>query len=311
VSGCSLLALGAGQLSLINEQRPLKAAIAREADPERRRLLQEVPEIVAFAEEVVGLRAGRSYSGYFETEREGLTFVVTACRRTRFEPYTWWFPIVGTVEYRSYWDEVDARAVADALEAQGYDTWISPSRAYSSLGILRDPIATTMLRDGLTGLTEVVIHELSHARLFIPGHTEWNEALASFVGERGAERYFEQERWKHTPLREQMRARAERREQLDRAVTESYVALEELYGRALPEPELLTRRAAAFAALRARMQAILPADRPRDLRLNNARLLHLHRYGAGNAELSRLWQASGSNFRRFWALAEDYARTQL
>lgn len=306
-----MLALGAGQLSLINDQQPLPAAIAREPDPERRRLLQEVPEIVAFAEEVVGLHAGRSYSGYFETEREGLTFVVTACRRTRFEPYTWWFPIVGTVEYRSYWDEADARAEADALEAQGYDTWISPSRAYSSLGILRDPITTTMLRDGLTGLTEVVIHELSHARLFIPGHTEWNEALASFVGERGAERYFEQERWKHTPLRQQMQARAERRQQLDRAVSQTYEALEQLYSQELPDPEVLRQRQAAFEALSASMQAILPPDRPRDLRLNNARLLHLHRYGASNEDLAKLWQASKENFRTFWPLAEHYARTQL
>ena len=32
------------------------------ADPERRRLLQEVPEIVGFAEDVVALRAGPTYS---------------------------------------------------------------------------------------------------------------------------------------------------------------------------------------------------------------------------------------------------------
>jgi len=311
VSGCSLLELGLGQLSLINDQRQLPAAIAREPDPERRRLLQEVPAIVAFAEDVVGLSAGRSYSGYFETEREGLTFVVTACLRTRFEPYTWWFPIVGRVEYRSYWDEADARAAAEALQARGYDTWISPSRAYSSLGILRDPVTTTMLRDGLPGLTEVVIHELSHARLFVPGQTEWNEALASFVGERGAERYFEQQRFARSPLRQQMRARAERRRLLDLAISQTYGELERLYASGAPEPSVLRLRTAAFEQLSARLAELLPAERARDLHMNNARLVHLHRYGASNASLAQLWRESGGTFRRFWARAERYARTQL
>ena len=311
LSGCSLVELAGGQLALINDQRPLRAAVAREPDPERRRLLMEVPEIVAFAEDVVGLSAGPIYSGYFETEREGLTFVVTACRRTRFEAYTWWFPVVGTVEYRSYYDEADARAVADELEATGHDTWISPSRAYSSLGMLRDPIATTMLRDGLLGLTEVVIHELSHVKLFIPGQTAWNEALASFVGERGAERYFEQQRFANSALHQQMRGRAERRVQFDQAVTQTYDELERLYDSDLSEAAKLQARQAAFDRLSARMAGLLPADRARNLRMNNARLVHLHRYGASNEQLSSLWKKSGANFRRFWRLAEHYARTEL
>lgn len=306
-----MLELAGGQLSLINDQRPLPAAIAREQDPERRRLLQEVPEIVAFAQDVVGLSAGRSYTGYFETERDGLTYVVTACKRTEFEPYTWWFPIVGTVEYRSYWDEDDARAEAEELEKAGYDTWISPSRAYSSLGILRDPITTTMLRDGLLGLTEVVIHELSHVKLFIPGQTAWNEALASFVGERGAERYFEQARFAHSTLRDEMRARSERRVLFDRAVNDAYDALDLLYGADLPEPTKLEKRRAVFDQLSARMGELLSPYRARDLRMNNARLVHLHRYGASNELLSSLWKDSGGEFRRFWRLAERYARTEL
>ena len=53
----------------------------------------------------------------------------------------------------------DAPGLAKAreLEAQGYDTWISPSRAYSTLGFFRDPVITTMLRDGNTRLVETAI----------------------------------------------------------------------------------------------------------------------------------------------------------
>jgi predicted aminopeptidase len=306
-----MLDLAGGQLSLINEQVPLAHAIERETSPERRALLGELPAILAFAEDVVGLSTGRSYSGYFATERSGLTYVVTACRRTQFEPYAWWFPIVGTVEYRSYWDEADARAVADNLTASGYDTWISPSRAYSSLGILRDPIATTMLRDGLPGLVEVVIHELSHAKLFIPGHTAWNEALASFVGERGAERYFAAERFRGTPYQAEAKARAERRQALDRAVAETYAELELLYASTRADADKLARRDACFERLRVRLRELSPNGKPRDWQVNNARLLHFHRYSASNEVLTRMWRTSGRQFRRFWLEAETYSRTQL
>ena len=309
--GCSMVDLASGQLSMLNEQVPLASAIERESMPERRSLLRELPDILAFAEDVVGLSPGRSYSGYFATERTGLTYVVTACKRTQFEPYAWWFPIVGTVEYRSYWDEADARAVADELGASGYDTWISPSRAYSSLGILRDPITTTMLRDGLPGLVEVVIHELSHARLFIPGHTAWNEALASFVGERGAERYFASERFRGTPYQAEAKVRAERRLALDRAVAETYAELGLLYASARSDPDKLARRDACFERLRARLRELSPNGEPRDWQVNNARLLHFHRYGANNAVLTRLWRSSGRQFRRFWSEAEAYSKTQL
>lgn len=309
LSGCGLLPLAAGQLSLINDQLPLQAAIAREPNPERRGLLAEVPAILAFAEDVVGLRAGKSYQGYYATERSGLTYVLTACERTRFVPYSWWFPIVGTVEYRSYWDEADALAAAAALEAEGYDTWISPSRAYSSLGMLRDPVATTMLRDGLPGLVEVLIHELVHARLFVPGQTAWNETLASFVGELGAELYFAKQRFVGSSYQRQAKLRAQRRKQFDGLVQVAYAELEALYNSALPEERKLTLRQARFDALTAALRQLYPDQPQRDLRVNNARLVHFHRYSSTGPVIAQLWANSGGSFRRFWLLADAQAKS--
>jgi predicted aminopeptidase len=306
-SGCGLLPLAAGQLSLINEQLPLEAAIAREPDPERKRMLAEVPAILNFAEDVVGLHAGQSYTGYYATERSGMTYVLTACQRSRFEPYSWWFPIVGTVEYRSYWDEDAARSAAATLEAQGYDTWISPSRAYSSLGILRDPVATTMFRDGLPGLVEVLIHELTHARLFVAGQTAWNEALASFMGELGAERYFMQQRFAGSSWQRQSGLRAERRRAFERLTAAAYAELDRLYASELPLERKLQLREARFSALTAELRTLYPDEPQRDLRVNNARLIHFQRYAATGPAIEALWAKSGGSFRRFWLLAEAQA----
>ena len=307
LSGCGLVRLATGQLDLINHQVPLAKAIATETDPERRALLAEVPQILAFAQDVVGLHVGQSYRGYYATEQKGLTYVVTACAQTEFEPYTWWFPIVGEVEYRSYWDEFDALAASAQLESQGYDTWISPSRAYSSLGILRDPICTTMLRDGLPALVEVLVHELSHARMYVPGETDWNEALASFVGERGAERYFAVPRFAGSRVLSEMRERAARKTAFDAAVERAYEKLDALYRGSKPRNLKLRERQRVFEALTAELITLFPSDDPGKWRMNNARLVHFHRYTANNGTLARLWAQSNQQFRRFWELAEEYA----
>jgi predicted aminopeptidase len=309
VSACSLGDLARGQLTLINGQVQLERAIAAEQDPERRVLLQEVPKIRSFAEQVVGLWAGKSYTGYYATDRKGLTFVVTASERLRLMPYSWWFPIAGKVEYRSYWDENDANAQAAELEARGYDTWISASRAYSTLGIFRDPVITTMLRDGLPALVEVLVHELSHAKLYVPGHTDWNEALASFVGERGAERYFEAPRFAGTPYPAEVRTRAERRARFDSMISAAGAQLEELYASAQPRELKLRERERVFAQLSAALQELAPKDDPETWRMNNARIVHFRRYSASNALLAELWRKSDQNFRRFWLLAEAYSKT--
>jgi predicted aminopeptidase len=308
-TACSLGDLAGGQLALINGQVRLERAIAIERDPERRALLMEVPMVRRFAEQCVGLWAGNSYTGYYATERKGLTFVVTASERLRLAPYSWWFPIAGKVEYRSYWDEQDAVAQAAELESAGYDTWISPSRAYSTLGIFRDPVITTMLHDGLPALVEVLVHELSHVRLYVPGHTDWNEALASFVGERGAERYFEAPRFAATPYPAEVRARAERRLRFDALISAAGTELEALYASDQLRALKLRERERVFEQLSATLQALSPNEDPETWRMNNARIVHYQRYSASNALLGELWRASGQNFRRFWLLAEAHAKT--
>src|SRR5690242_6807181 len=115
-SGCYFAELGQRELALVNEQRPLPDAIARERNARRRALLELVPALRSFARNTLQLPVGHSYSGYYASEDQGILYVLVASERTRFVPYTWWFPIVGEVSYRSYVRESEARAAARALE---------------------------------------------------------------------------------------------------------------------------------------------------------------------------------------------------
>ena len=308
-AGCGLTGLAAGQLELVNAQRRVDHVLDTERDPERRAMLEEVPRIRRFAEEVVGMRPGHSYSGYFATEREGMTYVLSASEQTRLVAYTWWFPVAGRVEYRSYFSKQAAVDAAAALQARGYDTWVAPSRAYSTLGFFRDPVSTTMMREGLAGFVEVLLHEMAHARSYAPGHTEWNEALATFVGQRAALDYFDRPRFVGTPWLDVMRRRIANKAARDAAVAATAEALRRLYAGGLPRERVMQQRGLIFARLRSEHGALWQSAGARDVPSNNAELLHALRYGAGQQQVLALWERSGGSFRRFWTLAEAHART--
>lgn len=307
LGGCHMTELAAGQLRLLNRQRPLAAAYAAELDPDRRRLLSLLPDLHAYATVVVQLAPGRNYRGYYETEAEGVTAVLAAARKTRFEAYTWWFPIVGSVPYKSFFDVQSAREEQADLEAEGYDTWLGHATAYSTLGLLRDPVTTIMMRRGLPTFVEVLFHEMAHARLYVPGQTEFNEQLASFVGRRAAEDYLASRFGADSSEVREVREAHARRLTLERKVRAATARLEKLYAASLPRSRVLLRRAPILDALERDLRALYPDEDPEALRMNNARLMQLQRYDSRAPYLDAMWEAAGGSWVRFWTLADAYA----
>jgi predicted aminopeptidase len=307
--GCYYGQLIAGQRELINRQRPLAVALAREQDPERRRLLALVPDIRAFGRDVMQLRPRDSYTSYFATEQTGICYVISASSRTRLEPYLFTFPIVGSVAYKSFFAEDDAREAAAEIEAEGYDVFVGRATAYSTLGYLRDPVTTVMMRKGLTAFVEVLLHEMAHGRLYVPGQTDFSEQLASFAGERGAEQYL-RSRFGRDPLRmAELDAHLARRRAVERRVRETLADLQALYARELPAARVLALREPVFARLRAQLAALSPDAQPDDLVVNNARLLQYQRYLSGGPVLEQLWQQARGSWVKFWPLVERHGRS--
>jgi predicted aminopeptidase len=308
-SGCYFARLGARQLELVNDQQPLPRAIAEEGDPERRAMLMMVPALRSFARNTLQLPVGGSYAGYYATEDAGILFVLVASERTRFSPYTWWFPIAGEVSYKSFTRESEAHAEADALGRRGYDTWVGPVTAYSTLGFFRDPVTTVMMRKGVIAFVEVLLHEMSHAKLYVPGHTDWNEQLASFVGRKGAAQYLRTRYADNPALLAELDARELRRAQSDVRVSAALSELDALYASGLPEPQILRARLPVFARLSRELRALHPEADPAELEINNAHLLQYRRYLVGSEQLERIWQDAGGSWPRFWSLCEAYADT--
>ena len=68
-----------------------------------------------FAGDSLGLRAGSSFTTYSPIGRDTLVLVLSGAYRDRLESFTWWFPVVGRVPYKGYFDFAEAHRQERAL----------------------------------------------------------------------------------------------------------------------------------------------------------------------------------------------------
>ncbi len=189
--GRYLVRAGWEEMKILKARRPIAALVADSTvAPEVRAKLALVLEARAYAEDSLGLPAEESFTKYTQLERDTLVLVLSGAARDALRPVTWWFPVVGRVPYKGFFKEADAIAAARKLAADGFDTYLRPASAFSTLGWFNDPLLSTTLAADSVDLVNTVIHELTHNRYFAKGDAVFNESFANFVGARGAERFF-------------------------------------------------------------------------------------------------------------------------
>ena len=190
-TGCYLSRAGWEEAKILAGRRQIVRLVDdASTDPATRARLKLVLEARGFAADSIKLRTGDSFTTYSHLERDTLVLVVSGAYRDRLEPYTWWFPIVGRVPYKGFFDFAAAQDLARTLERRGYDTYVRPSAAFSTLGWFNDPLLSTTLRLDSINLANTVIHEVTHNTFYKAGQAVFNESFANFVGARGAAWFF-------------------------------------------------------------------------------------------------------------------------
>ena len=176
---------------ILSRRRPIDEIVRdTTVDAVTRGKLSLVLEARQFAVDSLGLDAKRSFTQYTRLDRDTLVLVLSGARRDRLEPVTWWFPVVGRVPYKGYFDFAEGAAARDELARRGYDADLRPAGAFSTLGWFDDPLLSTTLADDSLGLAETVIHELLHNTFYAGGQAVFNESFANFAGHRGAAAFF-------------------------------------------------------------------------------------------------------------------------
>jgi len=291
---------------------------------ETRSQLELVDSILDFAIDL-GLNTGESYTSFYDTGGEPISWNISASPPDSFSPYTWHFPIVGALPYKGFFSKQRAEIAYNQLVGEGFDVILRPVSAYSTLGYFADPLLSTMLNDPPDELANLILHELTHSTIFVDGHTDFNESLAAFVGREGSLLFLADHFGPHTEhiiAAQRKREDAVRFRQFMAGVVSS---LDSLYAMGLPRDEVLSTRGEVFTRAQNAFRETLPAYHNANYSfflqwtVNNARLLSYRRYNsklylfeAVYSNVSNMPEAIGvfatcSKTKDPWQCLENYA----
>jgi predicted aminopeptidase len=299
-TGRYLVRAGWAEGRILRRARPI-AELVRDSSTSAptRRKLELVLAARAFAGDSVKLAAKQSFTTFSRIEHDTLVVVLTAAYQDRLAYKTWWFPIVGSVPYKGYFDVRDAKRAAAELSRDGFDAYLRPATAFSTLGYLNDPLLSTTLDEDSVSLVNTIIHELTHNTFYASGQAVFNESFANFVGAHGSEWFYAV----HADSASVRLAREDwtRQKLLGRFWSAVYNSVDSAF-KAHPssKPERLAAKEIVFAGARARFAAEiepgLPGYDPKKpvvLHLDNAALMSRRMYRTGLDDFDAIYEREG------------------
>lgn len=288
LTGCGNLLyfskLGWHQSFITFQSVPVQEALKEESlGDEEKEKIRFIQEVKRYGEEKLGLKRTGSYTKYFEVNRP-ILHVITGCEKDRFELHHWDFPIIGKVTYKSFFTLEGVRKEKRVLEGKELDIYLQQAAAYSTLGWLKDPIFSTMLKWDRPTLANITLHEMAHTTIYFKNETDLNEQLATFIGNQGSIDFLTE---RYGPgSKEVALAVNYQKDDLLFAnwIDEAYRRLSEFYNQPISREEKLKGREEIFESIReklAGMQEQFKTDCYKGFektKLNNAVLMAHKRY---------------------------------
>lgn len=297
-----------GQMEMLRLAAPLASVEAAPGTTEDlRRQLALVVELRDFARTELRLPVTKQFGTYADLGRPYAVLNLYAAPEFSVKARSWWYPFIGAAKYRGFFREDLARQEEAALEREGYDVHLGVVRVYSTLGWFADPVLNTFVGDEPAGLAETVFHELTHARVFIRGDSDFNEAFATANAQEGVRRWL---RAKGNAAAFGKYERGLRRdERLLALLNRTRGRLDALYGRgdAMSVEEMRRAKARAFESARLEYAAMKnrgEVDSARDgwfgKQFNNARLASIGTYHDLVPGFRRMLGGCGGNLEAFY-----------
>lgn len=304
-ASCYLAKQGVGLLSLQRRAQPVERVLEQTEDAATVQFLARAAAIRRFGVDSLGLVDNRNFTTYVRTDSTYVVAVVSAARPDTFEQHRWCYPIVGCVPYKGFFDARDAEKEKEKLRAQGYETYDWHASAFSTMGILTDPLLSYMEAYSTYELASLLLHEQTHALIYLKGQTQFNEELATFVGHEGALRFVA---LVHGDSSDEYRHAAVRREEGARyrgVVRELYEQLDSLYRLPLSREQTLLAKRTIIETQQSRFldsyDSLFTTNRYRrfgTMEITNAYVMMRATYGRDLELYYRVLEQQGGDLRR-------------
>jgi predicted aminopeptidase len=332
VSGCQTIGFYAqaakGQFQIFAHQEVIDKLVADPKTPAPlRQQLRLIEQLRAFAKDQLKLPVDGNYRKYVDVHRPYVVWNVQAAPQFSLQPRTWWYPLVGSLEYRGYFSERGARKYAARIVKKGDDVYVDGVEAYSTLGWFKDPVLNTFIDRSEPELAEVIFHELGHRRVFARGDTDFNEAYATTVGQEGARRWLRASG--KTNLLERYAVALQRNDQFVHLIMSTREQLEKVYGDTLdkdgkvraakvpplPPARLKEAKQRVFTGLRSQYEQLKISwggysgyDDWFAHELNNAQLNTIANYYDFLPAFKRLLELNGGDMEKFYQEVERLSK---
>jgi len=302
-----------GEFCLLASTVPIEDALNDPAlTDEQKEKLRLVIDVRDYAAGVIGLNVGGSYRTFANLHGEPLAWNLSASQKDRIEAYNWNLPFVGLIPYLGFFSIDDAYRERDRLVAEGYDTLIYELDAYSTVGILPDPLNSALLDRPAYSLIDTVFHELTHNTIYTGRDAVFDESLATFVGGTASMEYMVERYGPDGETTVAARENSEDSELFNAFLVDLRTELEAVYVRDISRDEKIAAREPIFDAARQRMaDEILPQmhdptpyESYATFNFNNAFLLVNVRYHTEPDLFLDIYERTG----RDWARALDVFR---
>lgn len=184
--------MGVGQGKILYNARPIEEVMEDKTFPDSlKKKLKLIQEIRDFAIDSLGINDSKNYKTVYDQKGKPILWVLTVCPKYTLEAYEWDYPFLGSMGYMGFFNEREALEEEKKYKDLGYDTDVGEVQAWSTLGWFSDPILSGMLDREEGQLARLIIHELTHSTLFVEDDVDFNENLATFVGDNGAYAFLE------------------------------------------------------------------------------------------------------------------------
>jgi len=300
------------QTQLIQSRRPIENVLKNSSltEPQKNKL-RLVMDAKKFGEEQLGLKPTSNYTTYVQLSRPYVTYVVQAAHANELKPYLWHFPLVGKVPYKGYFNRELADREARSLDPALYDTHVRGVAAYSTLGWFQDSVLSSMLAYDDVDLVELILHEMVHTTVYYPDAVDFNERLATFLGQEGMRLYFQSREGANSPHVQEADRAARDQRLFSRFLSTEVEDLKKWYevrGGSTPSPAEKTDRLKAIQErFTSRVQPQMVTKNYSGfakVTLNNAVILGYRTYEYNLEELAQLHKQLGQDFKKTLAFAQ-------